>query len=115
MGFVVLLQVVPLLPPRPPVDLPPPAVVCVDAVITGYVRSHGSSRTYDGTSVWTQEPITAASWNVPLDTMVTIDGLGTFRVADRGKLAPTHFDVLVDTVSEAYALTSVRRACWRDP
>jgi hypothetical protein len=36
----------------------------------------------------------------------------TFRVADRGRLSPTHIDVAVWTLDEAYALTSTSRVCW---
>jgi 3D (Asp-Asp-Asp) domain-containing protein len=84
---------------------------CYPARITGYVRGAGSSRTYDGTSVWSYEPIVAASWDVPIDSTVVIDGLGVYRVADRGRLGPRHLDVLVDTRTEAYALTGVRDVC----
>jgi 3D (Asp-Asp-Asp) domain-containing protein len=96
--------------------LPMPRVMAQEACetyrITGYVRGHHSPWTYDGTSVWTREPIAAASWNVPIDTHVEVDGVGTFRVADRGGgLGARHIDILVDSVSEAYALTSWRQVC----
>jgi 3D (Asp-Asp-Asp) domain-containing protein len=74
--------------------------------ITGYVRGAPglSNRTYDGTSVWTDEKIVAASWNVPLDTLLRVSGLDfTYRVADRGQLGNRGWiDVLVDTEWEAY-------------
>lgn len=74
--------------------------------ITGYVRGHHSPRTFDGTSVWTNEKIVAASWNLPIGSMVRVEGLDyTYRVADRGGgLAGRHIDVLVDSVATAYAL-----------
>ena len=78
--------------------------------VTGYVRGHGNPRTFDGTSVWTRESIAAASWNIPIDAIVIVyhptQGAITVRIADRGGgLEAKHIDVLVDTVSEAYALT----------
>lgn len=82
--------------------------------ITGYVRGAHSAWTYDGTSVWTRERIVAASWNVPLDAEVEVQGLGRYRVADRGGgLGARHIDILVDTVAEAYALTGERTVCVR--
>lgn len=85
---------------------------CETYRITGYVRGHGSGRTYDGTSVWTSEAIAAASWNVPIGARVQVENLGTFRVADRGGgLSSRHIDVLVDSAAEAYALTGSRRVC----
>lgn len=80
--------------------------------ITGYVRGHHSPWTYDGTSVWTREAVAAASWNVPINSVVQVDGLGSFRVADRGGgLGRRHIDVLVDSVAEARALTGWRHVC----
>lgn len=80
--------------------------------ITGYVRTHGGPTTYDGTSVWTSEPIAAASWNVPIDARVQVENVGTFRVADRGGgLSSRHVDVLVDDVARAYEITGWQRVC----
>jgi 3D (Asp-Asp-Asp) domain-containing protein len=88
--------------------------LCEPYQITGYVRGAHSPWTYDGTSVWTREPIAAASWNVPLGAEVEVDGLGRFRVADRGGgLGPRHIDILVDTVAQAHALTGERLVCVR--
>jgi hypothetical protein len=62
--------------------------------------------------VWTSEPIVAASWNVPINSMVRVQGLGTYRVADRGgKLARRHIDVLVNSKAEAFSITGYRRVC----
>lgn len=84
--------------------------------ITGYVRSEYSARTYDGTSVYTDEPIVAASWDVPLGHYVEIEDLGTFRVADRGMLGSSGWiDVAVWSRAEAYALTGHRTVCVRAP
>lgn len=94
------------------VPKPARAEECETYRVTGYVRGHHSPRTFDGTSVWTEEPLAAASWNVPIGAKVEIEGVGTFRVADRGGgLGPRHVDVLVDSVAEAYALTDWRTVC----
>ena len=84
---------------------------CFRATVTGYVRGEGNVRTFDGTSVYTDEPIAAASWNIPLGSMVVVEDAGVFRVADRGRLGPGHIDILVDTRAEALALTSTRNVC----
>lgn len=76
--------------------------------ITGYARSEYGphARTYDGTSVWTGEKLVAASWNIPLDTLLRVEGLDhLYRVADRGMLGSEGWiDVLVDDVPTAYKL-----------
>ena len=86
-------------------------VGCEAYRITGYVRTEHSARTFDGTSVYTDEPIVAASWNLPIGTIVEIDGLGRFRVADRGHLGARHIDVAVWSRAEAFALTGYRQVC----
>jgi hypothetical protein len=92
---------------------------CGPAKITGYLRTGGNAHTYDGTPIWTDEPIVAASWDVQIDSIVDIDDLGTFRVADRGMLGngnpTTWIDVAVWTLPEAYRLTGVRQVCFRRP
>jgi 3D (Asp-Asp-Asp) domain-containing protein len=88
------------------------AASCETYRITGYVRGAFSPWTYDGTSVWTAEPIVAASWNVPINSVVQVQGLGAFRVADRGgRLAERHIDVLVNSKADAYSLTGWRSVC----
>jgi 3D (Asp-Asp-Asp) domain-containing protein len=86
---------------------------CEEYVITGYVRTapYHSSRTYDGTPILTPEPIVAGSWNLPIGTVVQVEGLGRFRVADRGHLGARHIDVAVWSDEEAYALTGIREVC----
>jgi 3D (Asp-Asp-Asp) domain-containing protein len=89
---------------------------CRDMKLTGYVRTEFSARTFDGTSIYTEEPIVAASWDIPLGAYVEIDGLGVYRVADRGRLGSNGWiDVAVWTRSEAYALTGWRQVCVLDP
>lgn len=87
------------------------ASYCFPAQITGYVRGAHSPYTYDGTSIWTPEPIAAASWSIPIDSTVWVEGLGSFRVADRGMPGPAHIDVAVWSRPEAYAITGVRTVC----
>ncbi|MGE4164219.1 MAG: hypothetical protein AB7G23_21055 [Vicinamibacterales bacterium] len=105
----------PTVPPfRPqPVFLGPLLLDCELYVITGYVRTapYHSDRTYDGTPILTPEPIVAASWNLPIDTVVQVAGLGRFRVADRGRLGTRHIDVAVWSEAEAFALTGEREVC----
>ena len=76
--------------------------------ITGYARSdYGPhARTYDGTSVFSGEKLVAASWNIPLDTMLRVAGLDhLYRVADRGMLGNEGWiDVLVEDRATAYKL-----------
>lgn len=102
--------------PQPPVALPPEkAIHCQVMWVTGYVRTEFSGRTYDGTSVYTDEPIAAASWWIPIDAKVQVEGIGTFRVADRGHLGPAHVDIAVWTRSEAFALTGYYNVCVYPP
>lgn len=80
--------------------------------ITGYVRTEFSPWTHDGTSIYTDEKIVAASWNIPTDTLLRVEGLDyTYRVADRGHLSARHIDVAVWTRAEAFELTSEREVC----
>jgi 3D (Asp-Asp-Asp) domain-containing protein len=113
---LLLLQVVPLLPPPgPPVELPPArSGWCADMRITGYVRTdpYMNPMTADGTSIFTAEPIVAASPEIPLGSYVWIEGLGTFRVADRGGgVRWRHIDVAVWSRAEAFDLTGYRTVC----
>lgn len=106
----------PIFRPMPPADPPVVSVPvrCVTATITGYVRTDPAmnARTADGTSIYTDEPIVAASYDIPMGSTVEIEGVGTFRVADRGSgLSPTHVDVATWTRVEAMNLTSRRIVC----
>lgn len=85
---------------------------CIEgARVTGYVRSEYGPYTYDGTPIW-EEGIAAASWNIPIDSVVSVEGLGTYRIADRGMLGSSGWvDIATWSRQEAYALTSVRRIC----
>jgi hypothetical protein len=92
---------------------------CGPTRITGYVRTDFSGHTFDGTSIYTDEPIVAASWDVALGSIAEIEGLGSYRVADRGRLGNgtpmPWLDVAVWHRSDAYALTGVRNVCFRRP
>ena len=98
---------------------PTEAPWCGNVKLTAYVRTEFSPWTYDGTDVRTEEKIVAASWDVKMGSLADIDGLGTFRVADRGHLGNgvphTWVDVAVWSRAEAYALTGFRRVCFRRP
>lgn len=88
---------------------------CAPMRTTGYVRGEYSPYTYDGSSVW-EEGIAAASWDIPLQSIVSVEGLGSYRVADRGLLGSSGWiDIAVDTRAEAYAITGVRRTCVTPP
>jgi hypothetical protein len=90
---------------------------CRLARITGYVRTDFSSRTFDGTHILTDEPICAASWDIPINSRVWIEGLeGLFRVADRGRLGSAGWiDVAVWDRASAFALTGTRMICVYPP
>jgi 3D (Asp-Asp-Asp) domain-containing protein len=88
---------------------------CYDGWITGYVRTEHSGATYDGTPIGTAEPIAAAGWDIPIDSVVEVEGAGRYRVADRGRLGPGHIDVAVWTRAEAFELTGIRRVCVYPP
>lgn len=89
---------------------------CFTAKITGYSVDDYPGWTADGSTTTRGamargEKIAAASYNVPLGSYISVDGLGVFRAADRGHLGPLHVDVLVASRAEAYALTGYRRVC----
>jgi hypothetical protein len=92
---------------------------CGEARITGYSRLEYGPRTFDGTPITTPENIAAASWDVALGSLAEISGLGVYRVADRGMLGRGEpmpwVDVAVWDRATAFALTSVRRVCFRRP
>lgn len=93
---------------------------CGQVRITGYVRSEYGPYTYDGTPILTSEPIAAASWDVRLGAIAVIDGVGAFRIADRGgglgNGSPLPWvDVAVWDRAEARAVTGIRRVCFRRP
>lgn len=91
---------------------------CGSARTTGYLRTEFSGHTYDGTPIWTDEAIAAASWDIPIDSRVEVEDIGTFRIADRGRFpvnGTSWIDIAVWTRAEAYALTGVRRICVYQP
>lgn len=101
---------------------PADAPWCGPSRVTGYVRTdYGpAAKTFDGTSILTQEPIAAASWDVRLSAIAVIDGVGSFRIADRGGgLGNGHpmpwVDIAVWDRATAFRLTSVRHVCFRRP
>jgi 3D (Asp-Asp-Asp) domain-containing protein len=90
---------------------------CADMRTTGYVRTEHSPRTFDGTSIYSDEPIAAASWDIPLQSLVEVEDVGTFRVADRGGGLGSSgwIDIAVWSRAEAYQLTGFRRTCVYPP
>lgn len=89
---------------------------CYSAFVTGYVRSEYGPYTYDGTHIMTAEPIAAASWDLPINSMVSVEGLGTYRIADRGLLGSAGWiDVAVWSRAEAYAITGNKVICVTPP
>jgi 3D (Asp-Asp-Asp) domain-containing protein len=89
---------------------------CAPHRVTGYVRTEFSPWTADGTSIYTDEPIAAASWDIPMGSRVMVAGVGTFRVADRGMLGSSGWiDIAVWSRGEAYELTGVRTVCVLPP
>jgi 3D (Asp-Asp-Asp) domain-containing protein len=93
----------------------PASSYCYSAWVTGYSRTEHSARTYDGTPISTDEPIAAAGWDIPIDSIVSVAGVGTFRVADRGRLAPGQIDVAVWDRPTAYSITGWRDVCVTPP
>jgi 3D (Asp-Asp-Asp) domain-containing protein len=91
------------------------AAYCYRGWVSGYVRTDHSGRTFDGTAITTREPIAAAGWDIPIDSVVEIADVGRFRVADRGRLANGQVDLAVWTRSEAYRLTGTRDICVYPP
>jgi len=97
------------------------ASYCYRGWVTGYVRSEHSSHTFDGTHtadgtpIWTQEPIAAAGWTIPLGSYVEVEGLGRYRVADRGMLGPDNIDIAVWDRATAFEMTGMRSYCVYPP
>lgn len=91
-----------------------PANACFSSRITGYVRTEFSSHTADGTPIWTPEAIAAAGYAIPLGSYVSVEDLGTYRIADRGHLGPYDIDIAVWTRAEAYAITRTAVVCIRE-
>lgn len=89
----------------------PTAEACFEGRATGYVRSEYGPLTADGTPILTDEPIAAAGYAIPLGAYVSVEGLGVYRVADRGMLGPYDVDIAVWSRAEAYAITSQRQVC----
>ncbi len=66
---------------------------CSSATITAYSVEQYPGTTTDGTRTpGNAGVIAAASYNYALGTFITVEGLGTYRVADRGHLGANHVD-----------------------
>lgn len=113
LALLLLLAAICLLPPSP---ARASGGYCRQVWTTGFVRTEFSPWTFDGTSIYTDEPIVAASWDIPIGAHVVLAGVGRFRVADRGMLGSNGWvDVATWTRAEAYALTGWRHACILGP
>lgn len=90
---------------------------CQDMRTTGYVRTEHGTHTYDGTSIYTDEPIAAASWDIPLGWYAVISEVGVYRIADRGGGLGNQgwIDVAVWSRQEALAITGQRAVCIYPP
>lgn len=89
-----------------------------DVRLTAYVRTEHGRYTYDGTDITTPEPIAAASWDIPMGSVVVVPEFGAYRVADRGGGLGSYrwIDIAVWSRAEAYAITSWPRfACIYPP
>lgn len=98
-----------------PADGTADAAWCGRSMTTGYVRTEHGRFTADGTPIWADEAIAAAGWSIPLGSYVEVEGLGRYRVADRGMLGADNIDIAVWTRADAYALTAVRGYCVYPP
>ena len=90
---------------------------CQEARVTGYSRLEHGTHTYDGTPIYTDEAIAAASWNIPINSLVDVPDVGVFRIADRGGGLGSSgwIDIAVWSRQEALALTSTRVVCIYPP
>ncbi len=86
---------------------------CSNATITAYSVEQYPGTTTDGTPTpGNAGVIAAASYNYPLGAYITVEGLGTYRVADRGHLGSNHVDILVQSTREALQFgRQVRLVC----
>jgi 3D (Asp-Asp-Asp) domain-containing protein len=86
---------------------------CQTATVTAY-----SQQQYPGTGADTTYPVVgvtaAASTNIPLGTLVTVQGVGTYRITDRGQLGSTGWiDIFMATTREAIDFGRQRlMVCW---
>jgi hypothetical protein len=94
-----------------------PAAWCGRSMTTGYVRTdYGPhARTFDGTSILSPEPIAAAGSSIPLGWYVEVEGLGRYRVADRGMLGADNIDIAVWDRATAFQITAMRSYCVYPP
>ena len=87
---------------------------CSQATITAYSVEQYGGATADGTRTpGSAGVIAAASTNYPLGSYVSVEGLGTYRIADRGHLGANHIDVLMQTTREALSFGRQTRTVCR--
>jgi 3D (Asp-Asp-Asp) domain-containing protein len=75
---------------------------CQSYTITAYSVEQFGGYTYDGTPTRGNAGVIAAgSWNLPINTIVEVEGVGVYRIADRGHLGTRHVDILMQSTREA--------------
>ncbi len=75
---------------------------CESYTITSYSIAQFPGTTASGISTQGQAGVIAAgSYNLPFGTLVNIEGVGTYRIEDRGRLGARHIDILLQTTREA--------------
>lgn len=75
---------------------------CQLAVVTAYASADYPGTTADGTPTRGNEgAIAAGGSNYTMGSYVSVEGLGSYRIADRGRLAANQIDVLMVSHAEA--------------
>lgn len=75
---------------------------CQVVTVTAYASQDYPGRTADGTrTIGNEGSIAAGGSNYPMGSYVSVEGLGVYRIADRGHLAASQIDVLMTTHAEA--------------
>lgn len=75
---------------------------CSVVLVTAYASDDYPGNTADGTPTRGNEGrIAAGGDNYTMGSYVTVAGLGTYRIADRGHLAASQIDVLMVTHAQA--------------
>lgn len=92
---------------------PAAAAECRSAVVTSFAAEDYPGLTASGIPTWPNVgEIVAGGGAYELGSTVWIKGLGSFEVADRGRLGWTQIDYLVETHEEAVAFgRQVRVVC----
>lgn len=88
---------------------------CAVATVSAYSVEQYPGQTADGTPTQGNAGVIAAGGsNYALGSYVWVEGLGTYRIADRGHLAASQVDVLMQTIYEARQHGVPRRLVCRE-